>query len=360
MNTSSSIRLHATVVAASFVLTCAFPAVRAENPEETTIHEHITVTQRDLTAAANIEAAFFHVRAANVPGAKEGAAALHAENARRLEESGIRGPEDAAKAALLTGPNFYPADVKKGTGPTLATTTHHPIYVNFTGTVAANWGNPEQFLKDLNASTFIHLVDQYGGSTASNRYPVGGNAAMTYTLYGNVLYEHDILAIAHAAAAHFGAGTGHLYHLFLTKGIDTCFDLTRQCYSPDHSQTFVFCAYHDAAMFTDIGTVLFTVEPYQDVNGCAEATPASPQGQLADSTNTALSHEVFEAISDPVPLTGYFNQTTFLYTAEVGDECLSAANSLGDYLDPTLTLNGKPYKAQLEYSNTYHTCAAVP
>lgn len=60
----------------------------------------------------------------------------------------------------LTAPYFYPADLKKGTGITLATTTHHAAYVEFTGTVAANWGNPDGFLKDLNLSTFAHLLDQ--------------------------------------------------------------------------------------------------------------------------------------------------------------------------------------------------------
>ena len=348
------------LVAACMSTTVVSTMARAES-EETEIRHHITVTQRDLNAAGNVKTALFHVMEANVPGASERVAALHEENARRLAESGLLKPEsDAVKSLVLTGPYFYPADVKKGTGTTLAATTHHALYVDYTGTIAANWGNPEQFLKDLNASTFIHLLDQYAGSTASSRYPVGGNAAITYSFYGHVLYEHEIWAIVHAAAVKYGSGSGHLYHVFLPKGMDTCMDLTPFCYSPDNSPTWAFCAYHSYVTFAaPVGTVLFTVEPYQDVPGCAVATP-SPNGQLADSTNGVLSHETFEAISDPVPGLGYINRYTPFYGGEIGDECLALVNTAAEFLDPTLTLNGKSYMAQLEYSNTYHACASVP
>jgi hypothetical protein len=332
---------------------------RAQSAEDTEVRTHITVTQHDLTAAGNVKTALFHAMEAQVPGAKARVAALHAENAQRAAELGIE-PVHTAVNAVLTSPYFYPADLKKGTGPTLAKTTMHALYVDFAGTVAANWGNPEQFLKDLNASTFVHLLDQYAGSAANNRYPVGGNASISYSFYGNVLYEHDMWAIAHAAAVKYGAGTGHLYHIFLPKGLDTCFDLSSSCYSPDNNSTWAFCAYHSSVTFSDIGTVLFSVEPYQDVSGCAVQTP-SPNGQLADSTNSVLSHETFEAITDPEAGSGYLNRVSLdLNGYEIGDECQPLVNSASDFLVPTFKINGKNYEVQLEYSNTYHGCAAQP
>jgi len=362
MSRSRSTLLSAAWLVAACMSTAAPGSMARAESEETEVRQHVTVTQSDLTAAGNVNAAFFHVHEANVPGARERAAALHEENAKHLVESGLAQPrEETVKPLALTGPYFYPGDVKKGTGAALVTTTQHALYVDYTGTVAANWGNPEQFLKDLNVSTFIHVVDQYAGSKANSRYPVGGNASVTYSFYGNVIYEHEIWAIVHAAAVHYGSGTAHLYHVFLPKGVDTCIDLTTSCYSPDNANTWTFCAYHESVNFgSPLGTVYFSVEPYQDVSGCAEATPSSPNGQLADSTNSSLSHETFESISDPIPGLGYFNQSTPFYGNEIGDECLSLLNSLGDSLDPTLILNGKSYKAQLEYSNTYHACASVP
>jgi hypothetical protein len=295
-----------------------------------------------------------------VEGASQRAAAMHAENAKRAAAIGIETGAVKATVASPASPYFYPADLKKSTGATLAKTTHHALYVDYAGTVAANWGNPEGFLKDLNLSTFVHLLDQYTGSTAANRYPVGGNASISYGFYGNVLYEHEIYAIVHAGAVKYGAGSGNLYHVFLPKGVDTCFDLSASCYSPDNNSTWAFCAYHDAVTFSDIGTVLFSVEPYQDVAGCAVQTP-SPNGQLADSTNSVLSHETFEAITDPIPGTGYTNRVSLdLDGAEIGDECQPLGNAAGDFLTPTFKINAKNYEVQLEYSNTYHACVAQP
>ena len=363
MSSSRSIMLHATLVAAAILVPATLcPVGQAQTAEDTAVRSRITVSAADSRAAGNVKSATFHVLEANVPGAKERTAALHAENTRRLAELGIAAPTPIHAAAVLAAPYYYPADLKSGGGPTIKTATNHALYVDYSGTVAANWGNPEQFLKDLNVSTFIHLSDQFVGSTANSRYPVGGNGAITYSFYGNVLYEHDMWAIAHAGAAKYGAGTGHIYHIFLPKGLDTCFEATAGggCYSPDNTSTWAFCAYHSSVTFSDIGTVLFSVEPYQNVSGCAVQTP-SPNGQLADSTNSVLSHEFFETITDPEGGTGYINRGSLdLQGYEIGDECQPWVNSANDFLVPTFLINAKKYEVQLEYSNTYHACAAQP
>lgn len=103
----------------------------------------------------------------------------------------------------------------------------------------------------------------------------------------------------HAVASKEGSGYGHIYHVFLPPGQDECFSHpSKVCYSPDDPKTFVFCAYHSSVQFKDIGHVLYSVEPFQDVPGCS-VRPGTPNGQLADSTNNSLSHELFETISDP-------------------------------------------------------------
>jgi hypothetical protein len=354
--------LRATCVASTFLISSCLISARAATSEDTPIKKHLTVSTADSKAAANVKTSSTHAMPAQLPGAKQEISKLNAANARLQLESGAIKPRASANASLAVPatPYFYPADLLTSGGPTLATTTFHALYVDYTGSIASNWGNPEGFLSDLGKSGFIHLVDQYVGSTAWNRYTVGGNAAITYPLFGNVLYEHEIWAIVHSAAVHYGAGSGHLYHVFLPKGMDTCFDLTAECYSPDNSSTFFFCGYHSSVSFSDVGTVLFTVEPFQDVPGCAVATP-SPNGQLADSTNSVLSHETFETITDPVPDSGWVNQSSLdLEGYEIGDECEPTGNSSGEFLDPTFKINGKKYEVQLEYSNRYHACAAQP
>src|SRR5207302_4790229 len=126
------------------------------------------------------------------------------------------------------------------------------------------------FLRNLNASSLIHVTDQYVGTTASYRYPVGGSVSINQPLQTNVLGQNDILSIVHAAAVKLSVQSGYsnIVHVFLPRGIDTCFDLTSICYSPDNPSSFFFCAYHGAVVFIDIGHILLFVEPFQDVSAC--------------------------------------------------------------------------------------------
>lgn len=57
---------------------------------------------------------------------------------------------------------------------------HVAIYMNPNGacTIASCWGDPEGFLNDLGKSDFIHVVDQYTGSTADDRYTVANTHVM--------------------------------------------------------------------------------------------------------------------------------------------------------------------------------------
>jgi hypothetical protein len=277
----------------------------------------------------------------------------------------IAGHANAVTPSILSvpAPGFYGEDLVYFGGARLATTKSNPVYVNMSscGGVAACWGNPVRFLSDLSNSTFIHLTDQYVGTTANNRYPPSTSATATVPLFvSNVVGQNDILAIVHTAAKALGTGYGHIYHVFLPKGVDTCFDLTNICYSPDNPASWVFCAYHGSVTFGDIGHVLLSVEPYQNVPGC-QAAPPNPNGILADSTNSVLSHELIEAITDPDPGSGWVAAKSLIVNgAEIGDLCEPLGNSSGQFLDPTLTLNGRKYELQLEYGNNYHACTPAP
>lgn len=361
-------RLSAIAIGATIAATFSANLLRAQETEETVVRNHVTVSDADREAATKVLHSSFHVMAAGLPGAKERAEGLNKASAKRLAraDSGATGAETARAEATLTKPFFYPADLIKGKGPTLKTAVSHAVYINGKGKVSSEWGNPEGFLTDLFKSTFIHLADQYTGSTTDN-YTVGKNATVSYPLYGgaNVIYEHELWAIVHSVIvsnkSDYPPGLGHIYDLFLPNGIDTCFDAFPDCYAANNIElNFTFCAYHENVNFSDIGTVLITVIPYQNIDGCGVSRP-STHGELADSTNSVVSHETFETITDPEPDSGWTAENSLDELGfEVADECQPNTDDNGNFLVPTFKINGVSYAVQLEYSNTYHACAAQP
>ena len=124
-----------------------------------------------------------------------------------------------------------------------------------------------------------------------------------------------------------------MYHVFLQADVSQCSQNASGCYAQQ------YCAYRGNTDFSDIGHVIYSVEPYQGISGCQSST-------VVNSTASTLSHEMFEAITDPdVPQNvAWYNNTL----GEIGDICASSRGSVG--------LNGTTYYIQTEYSNYSHAC----
>lgn len=267
----------------------------------------------------------------------------------------------------ISKPGFYPDDVSNpGHNPAVVTTEHHPIYVD---NVPAHWGNVAGFLTDLGKSEFVHVLDQYVGSFADNRYTLGTQfIAPSYPIPPNhTLTISDVARLVHAAASFSGDGFGHYYHVFLPQGVDMCLPVPPgvrpPCYSPDNPATFVFCAFHGSFLFSDLGEVIFSLEPYQDVLGCSVPPTGTANNQLIDSTDTGLSHEVFEGLSDPDGREWWVHDLTFARGAEIGDLCTRAARFPDGHLYWSfgqVSLNGHQYTIQPEYTNQFHGCSYLP
>ncbi len=253
-------------------------------------------------------------------------------------------------------------------GPVMTNAVEHTIYLIPSNGACPNvstcWGNPEQFLSDLGQSEFIHVTDPYVGTTAQGRYTVGVSGRLSYTIPAQPLVDTDIQEIVHAMVRMDGHlnGYAHEYHVFLPPGQDECFDNTYTvCYSPDNLATFDFCAYHTSVDFTDVGHVIYSVEPSSATEYCSALLP---DGSIVTSQNSSLSHEMIESITDPDG-DAWWNASgnLLLYGEEVSDECVWLAfdsSGAGYYLDDNVYLNGRPYRIQSEYNNQANLCADGP
>lgn len=95
-----------------------------------------------------------------------------------------------------------------------------------------------------------------------------------------------------------------------------------------------FCGYHDAIADATHGEVFYAVMPYPNCTGCL--------GGLAvlDALTSTSSHELAEAITDPVPGQGWYDDSQ----GEIGDICAWKTKVLG------------AYTVQLEWSNHDGAC----
>jgi hypothetical protein len=113
-----------------------------------------------------------------------------------------------------------------------------------------------------------------------------------------------------------------LYFVFLPSGVTVTAGGSSSCSS--------FCGYHDAIN----GQIYYAVMPYPDCTGCSNNLSV-----LASLTVTS-SHELCEAITDPVPGQGWYDQNN----GEIGDICAWQTKQVGSYT------------VQQEWSNSANSC----
>jgi len=92
-----------------------------------------------------------------------------------------------------------------------------------------------------------------------------------------------------------------------------------------------FCGYHDA---TPTGGIYYAVMPYPNCSGCLGELDTFP------ALTSTSSHELCEAITDPVPGQGWYDDNN----GEIGDICAWKTRQLGNYT------------IQLEWSNKANSC----
>jgi hypothetical protein len=113
-----------------------------------------------------------------------------------------------------------------------------------------------------------------------------------------------------------------LYFIYLPPGVKVVMGGSASCQA--------FCGYHDA-----IGTgTYYAVMPYPGCNGCTGGL------SVLDSLTSTSSHELCEAITDPIPGQGWYDDAN----GEIGDICAWQTKKVGIYT------------VQLEWSNAASRC----
>jgi len=118
------------------------------------------------------------------------------------------------------------------------------------------------------------------------------------------------------------ADNNTVYFVFLPSGVTVALGGSSSCQD--------FCGYHDAIS----GQIYYAVMPYPGCNGCLGGL------STLNALTATSSHEFSEAITDPVPGQGWYDDTN----GEIGDICAWQFKQLGNYT------------VQLEWSNKAGQC----
>lgn len=118
------------------------------------------------------------------------------------------------------------------------------------------------------------------------------------------------------------AGPNVLYFLYLPPGVSLTQGGGKSCQA--------FCGYHDHIN----SKIFYAAMPYANCNGCLGGL------STLDALTSTSSHELCEAITDPVPGTGWYDDAN----GEIGDICAWETKKIGSHA------------VQKEWSNAQHQC----
>lgn len=183
-----------------------------------------------------------------------------------------------------------------------------------------------QFFDYILTSQLIDQLGEYsvGGQSIGHGLHIG-TKVITSPAPGASVQDSDIQNLIQQ-----GINTGTLpattantlYFVFLPNGVQVVQGGSASCQA--------FCGYHDSFG----NNVYYAVMPYPGCTGCS--------GGLAvfDALTSTSSHELCEAITDPIPGQGWYDDTN----GEIGDICAWKTRQLGGYT------------IQLEWSNKAGAC----
>lgn len=224
----------------------------------------------------------------------------------------------------------------------------------------------KQYFTDIGGTSFYRLITQYWDFVGpiSDSVTVGGTYIDTtpYPSDGSTahpLYGDDIEAAVGRAqqANHWVVDTEHLYAIFTGYNVQSCAD-TRGANCSFNSKR-QYCGYHSFSG-SSIGTpfVYAYMPVVQDcLDGLLRAQDryGSPnQDPIADAVLNVVSHEHFEAVTDPL-IKGWYDNIAD--EGEIGDKCGYRFGAVAPTGGNVTLGNGHSYLLQMEWSNLIQGCA---
>jgi hypothetical protein len=233
--------------------------------------------------------------------------------------------------------------------------------------------NIKTFFANLSGTAYLNITTQYGGPCSLNACTAPRNQGAIAA--ANVIIDTDpypqsplqdsdihteLQNLINQRGLPFNLNTE--FFVFTSSSIGICNSPFGGCSSTD------FCAYHSSNDFNG-STIIYAVMPPVDTLGCTEGISSGSGVALSNSRElVALSHELFESITDPqtffssinfpdvLPFgrTAWWDSTNVFgtnYGNEIGDEC----NQQGVFVP----LNGAGNLAvQNQWSNDSQSCVA--
>jgi hypothetical protein len=183
-----------------------------------------------------------------------------------------------------------------------------------------------QFFDFVLSSELLDQLDEYSvpGKKIGHGLLIGTHTLLTPAPVKSVQDSaiQQMLQAQISAGAFPAATPDMLYFVYLPPGV--------QVVQGGGASCKVFCGYHDAIS----NSIFYAVMPYPGCAGCL--------GGLADfdALTSTTSHELCEAITDPIPGQGWYDDNN----GEIGDICAWQTRTLGGYT------------IQLEWSNKAGKC----
>ena len=182
------------------------------------------------------------------------------------------------------------------------------------------------FFQFVVASPYLDQLGEYStGQQKIGRGRYTGTARVTDSALGASVTDSAVQEMLQREVARksLPAPTANtVYFAFLPPGVTVVAGSERSCQA--------FCGYHDRTA----GGLYYAVVPYPNCSGClSNLAPL-------DALTSVCSHELAEAITDPVPGQGWYNDAN----GEIGDICAWQNKTLG------------AYEVQLLWSNRAKAC----
>lgn len=289
-----------------------------------------------------------------------GGMTLSTDNAAGAGIGGATPPLTYHGGPIMQNPAIYaiywaPATLQDGTA-----TSVPAAYISLNNRALADYG--QHSLGENNTQYYQTLPTKWVGNSAhfagydvdTNPYPASGctDNGTAYTATNCITDAQMQAEIQNVIAAKGWPATGinNIYFLYTSSGELSCFDSS----STGCAYT-AYCAYH-TAVGSAAAPLIYAIEPFGDGTACWTGL-ASPNGNVAaDSAISTSAHELTEAITDPLPSSGWVNSGN----SEIGDLCAwNFGTNTWDAGIANQRWNGHFYEIQQMWDNHKASCQLV-